>query len=377
MIDTKYIVVGSGIFGSVIAERIATILNEFVVVVEKRPNIGGNCYSAIDEQTGIECHRFGSHIFHTSNEKVWQYINQFSSFNDYRHKVLTISNGQVYFMPINLKTLCDVAHKSMSPSEAKQILEPNRKELDIAHNLEEKAIALIGEELYRKFIRGYTLKQWNKDPKELPPEIISRLPVRTNFNTDYFNDLYQGVPVNGYFNMFKKLLANHKIKVLLNTDFSSIRSQIASDTKVIYTGMIDEYFDFCLGALEWRTLNFEWETVPVQDYQGTTVVNYADEDVPYTRIHEFKHYHPERKDPYELEQTVICKEYSGEWSLGKEAYYPVNTIRNQKLLSQYQKMALKYPNLIFGGRLGSYCYWDMDKAILAALDCFESKVLEK
>ena len=253
MIDAKYIVVGSGIFGSVIAERIASILNEFVVVIEKRPNIGGNCYSAFDEQTGIECHWFGSHIFHTSSEKVWKYINQFSSFTDYRHKVMTISNGQVYFMPINLKTLCDVAHKSLSPSEAKQILETNRKELDTAHNLEEKAIALIGEELYGKFIRGYTLKQWNKDPKELPPEIISRLPVRTNFNTDYFNDLHQGVPVNGYFNMFNKLLANHKIKVLLNTDFSSMRSQIASNTKVIYTGMIDEYFDFCLGALEWRT----------------------------------------------------------------------------------------------------------------------------
>ena len=289
MIDAKYIVVGSGIFGSVIAERIANVLHESVTVVEKRSHIGGNCHSVIDEETGIECHRYGSHIFHTSDERVWQYINQFSAFTNYRHKVMTISDGQVYFMPINLKTLCDVAHKALTPTEAKRMLETAMCNPATARNLEEKAIALIGHELYRKFIRGYTLKQWNKDPRELPAEIITRLPVRTNFNTDYFNDPHQGVPRDGYFKIFERLLASSDIKILLNTDFSSIRTQISSGTRVIYTGMIDEYFDRCLGNLEWRTLRFDWETLPVQDHQGTTVVNYADENIPYTRIHEFKH----------------------------------------------------------------------------------------
>lgn len=377
MIDAQNIVVGGGIFGAVIAERIASVLHESVTVVEKRSHVGGNCHSSIDENTGIECHRYGSHIFHTSDEKTWQYINQFASFTDYRHKVMTISDGQVYFMPINLKTLCDVAHKALTPTEARVMLEAARRDPAAATNLEGKAIALIGHELYRKFIRGYTQKQWNKDPRELPAEIINRLPVRTNFNTDYFNDPHQGVPRDGYFRIFEKLLSAPNIKVLLGTDFSSIRSLVSPNTRVIYTGMIDEYFDRCLGNLEWRTLRFEWETLPVQDYQGTTVVNYADENVPYTRIHEFKHYHPERRIPYELSQTIICKEYSGEWEVGKEAYYPVNTPRNQRLFAEYRKMAEQMPNLIFGGRLGCYRYWDMDKAISGALECFESQILEK
>ena len=375
MIDAKYIVVGSGIFGAVIAERIASVLHESVTVVEKRSHIGGNCHSSIDEITGVECHRYGSHIFHTSDEKVWSYINKFSSFTDYRHKVITVSDGQVYFMPINLKTLCDVARKALTPTEAREMLETARRDPDTAHNLEEKAIALIGPELYRKFIRGYTLKQWNKDPRELPAEIITRLPVRTNFNTDYFNDPHQGVPRDGYFKIFERLLAASNIKVMLNTDFASIRVHISPDTRVIYTGMIDEYFDRCLGSLEWRSLRFDWETLPVQDYQGTTVVNYADESIPYTRIHEFKHYHPERRAPFESSKTVICREYSGEWDVGREAYYPVNTPRNQRLLLEYRKLAEQTPNLIFGGRLGCYRYWDMDKAVAGALDCFESQIL--
>ena len=374
MIDAKYIVVGSGMFGSVIAERIANVLHDSVTVIEKRCHIGGNCHSAIDEKTGIECHRYGSHIFHTSDEKVWRYINQFSAFTNYRHKVMTISDGQVYFMPINLKTLCDVTHKVLTPMEAKEMLEAAMCNPDAASNLEEKAIALIGHELYRKFIRGYTLKQWNKDPRELPAEIITRLPVRTNFNTDYFSDPYQGVPRDGYFKIFERLLSSSNIRVLLNTDFAAVRNQISSGTRVIYTGMIDEYFDRCLGNLEWRTLRFDWETLSVQDHQGTTVVNYADENIPYTRIHEFKHYHPERRAPFELPQTIICKEYSGEWDVGKEAYYPVNTPRNQRLLLEYRKLAEQTSDLIFGGRLGCYRYWDMDKAIAGALECFESQI---
>lgn len=377
MIDTPYLVIGSGIFGSVIAERIATVLQKPVTIVEKRSHIGGNCHSEIDPDTGIECHRYGSHIFHTSNEKVWKYINQFTSFTGYRHKVMTVSGGQIYFMPINLKTLCDVTGKALSPADAEKMLNASSGNAARARNLEEKAIALIGPELYRKFIRGYTMKQWNKDPRELPAEIITRLPVRTNFNTDYFNDPYQGIPKDGYFKLFEALLKDPKIRILLKTDFSEIRSQIRAGTKIIYTGMIDEFFDCCAGRLEWRTLRFDWETLPVRDHQGTSVVNYAEETVPYTRIHEFKHYHPERREPFESSRTVICKEYSSEWQPKDEAYYPVNTPRNQRLLEEYQGMAKKDPGLILGGRLGCYRYWDMDKAVGNALECFETQILRQ
>lgn len=376
MIDSKYIVVGSGIFGAVFAERIASELHEHVVVLERRSDIGGNCCSSINQETDIECHLYGSHIFHTSNERVWRYITRFTEFTDYRHKVLTISNGQTYFMPINLKTLCDVFGKSLTPASAAQLMQvqvecPPQKNNHSWQNLEEKAISLIGRELYEKFIRGYTRKQWDKDPRELPADIITRLPVRTTFNTDYFNDPYQGVPKDGYFRLFEKLLKNSLIEVRLNTDFSVVKKEIRPDSVVIYTGMIDEYFNHCLGGLEWRSLRFEWETLPIRDFQGTAVMNYADESVPFTRVHEFKHYHPERMNPYLSDHTVICHEYSQKWEPSRDAYYPINTVRNQDLVARYQALAAKTPNLIFGGRLGCYCYWDMDQAILNALECFD------
>ena len=375
MIDAKYIVVGSGIFGAVVAELIASNLNEHVLVVERRDHIGGNCYSAIDPETGIEFHCYGSHIFHTSNEKVWQYINRFSGFTNYRHKVLTVCDGKIYFMPINLKTICDVLQKNLTPKEADEYLKAFIKVPESANNLEDRAISLVGKELYLKLIHGYTVKQWEKDPKELAPEIISRLPIRLNFNTDYFDDPHQGVPTNGYFKLFENLLSHPNIKVLLNTDFSSIRSYIHQGTKVIYTGTIDGYFDRVLGALEYRTLRFEKEIVPVRDFQGTAVVNYGDIDIPYTRIHEFKHYHPERKVPYELNKTVICREYPSQWTLKDEAYYPINTPRNEKLLAEYQKLAAENSDLFFGGRLGTYRYLDMDKAVSAAFDCYQHYIL--
>ena len=376
MFNTKYVVVGAGIFGSVIAERIASVLNESVTVIEKRSHVGGNCYSEIDSETGIECHRYGSHIFHTSSETVWEYITKFGTFTNYRHKVLAVSGGKVYFMPINLKTLCDVHQCFITPSEAQKLLSVERSDPALAKNLEEKSIALIGKDLYEKFIRGYTEKQWEKKPRELPADIISRLPIRTNFNTDYFNDPYQGVPKDGYFMLFENLLSNSRIKVLLDTDYCAIRDEIPSDATIVYTGMIDEFFDYRFGTLEWRSLRFEWETLEQADFQGTTVVNYTDADIPYTRIHEFKHYHPERHEPYESNKTVICKEYSQTWNRGMEAYYPVNTDRNQVLLKQYQELAQKNPNVVFGGRLGCYRYWDMDKAVLAALNCFETQIKE-
>lgn len=377
MLNTKYVVVGAGIFGSVIAERIASVLDEPVTVIEKRSHIGGNCYSAIDPETGIECHRYGSHIFHTDSQEVWDYMVNFCTFTGYRHKVLAISQGKIYFMPINLKTLCDIQQRYITPSEAQKLLSSKRSDPMEAKNLEEKAIALIGKELYEKFIRGYTEKQWEKSPRELPPDIISRLPVRTSFNTDYFNAPYQGVPKDGYFKLFENLLSNPRIKVLLNTDYSTIKEEIPSDAIIVYTGMIDEFFDYRFGTLEWRSLRFEWETLDQADFQGTTVVNYTDAEIPYTRIHEFKHYHPERRTPFELHKTVICREYSRTWRHGLEAYYPINTVRNQALLRQYQKLSEKNSNVIFGGRLGCYCYWDMDKCVMAALNCFETQIKEK
>ena len=377
MLNSKYIVVGAGIFGSVIAERIASVLNEPVTVIDKRGHAGGNCYSEIDGETGIECHRYGSHIFHTSSDTVWDYITKFATFTNYRHKVLAVSGGKIYFMPINLKTLCDIHQRFITPAEAQELLSREKTDPAAAKNLEDKAIALIGKDLYEKFIKGYTAKQWEKDPRELPPDIISRLPVRTDFNTDYFNDPHQGVPKDGYFKLFDRLLDNPRIRLLTNTDFRSVRNEIAPDATVVYTGMIDEFFDYQFGTLEWRSLRFEWETLPCRDFQGTTVVNYTDAEVPYTRIHEFKHYHPERTVPFQFGKTVICREYSETWRSGKEAYYPVNTARNQTLLKQYQERAEQTPNVIFGGRLGCYRYWDMDKAVLAALDCFDSRIRKK
>ena len=375
MIDSKYIVVGSGMFGSVVAERIASVLGEDVTVIEKRSHAGGNSYSCIDPETGIEYHKYGSHIFHTSSVKVWDYIRQFCSFTSYRHKVMTTSQDQIYSMPINLKTICDVYQKGLTPAMAKQLIDEERKSIsDPEESLETKAISLIGQKLYEKFIKGYTIKQWNKHPSELPADIIKRLPVRLNFNSDYFNDPYQGVPLEGYGALFQSLLSDSRIHLMLNTDFAEIKTQIRPGTVVVYTGMIDEYFDYCYGNLEWRSLRFDWETHDIEDYQGTTVINYADAEVPFTRIHEFKHYHPERKSVFGSGKTVICKEYPQEWESGAEAYYPVNTPRNQDLFCKYQKLAEQTSDLIFGGRLGCYSYWDMDKAILNALECFENKI---
>ena len=377
MIETKYVVVGSGIFGSVMAERIASVLGEPVTIVERRNAVGGNCRSEFDSETGIECHCYGSHIFHTSSRKVWEYLTRFTEFTSYRHKVILISGNCSYFIPVNLKTFSDVHGRNFSPEEAEQFLAQNAGSTASARNLEEKAVALVGRTCYEKLIRSYTRKQWNKDPRELPAEIITRLPVRTSFQTDYFDDLYQGMPREGYARMFEKLLEHPGIHILLNTDFRTIRSQIRADATVIYTGMIDEFFDHSLGELEWRSLRFEQETLPVRDYQGTAVVNYADESIPYIRIHEFKHYHPERVEPYRLAKSTICREYPMAWRRGEEAFYPVNTVCNQRLLEQYELLAGMYEIVIFGGRLGCYRFCNMDDAVLHALECFETRICKQ
>ena len=373
----KYYIVGAGIWGSTIANSIATVLKQPVTIIEKRNHIGGNCYSSYDQNTGIECHRYGSHIFHTSLQQVWEYISQFAEFTSYQHKVFINYQGKVYTMPINLNTINAFYGKNFSPTEAEAFLLAEIKRDFIANpqNLEEKAISLIGRPLYEAFIKGYTYKQWGHDPKELPSAIINRLPFRTNFNANYFNDRWQGVPKDGYFSLFQRMLDNPLITVKLNTEYAAIKASLPSDATVFYTGIPDQFFDYKYGELEWRSLRFEWETVDVRDYQGSSVMNYADLDVPYTRIHEFKHYHPERKESFNCNKTVICREYPMSYQRGAEAYYSINDERNNALYSRYVEEAVKSPNLILGGRLGAYKYWDMDKAVADALHTFETKIL--
>ncbi len=367
----RFVVVGAGFYGAVTAERIASVLGEPVLVIDRKSHIGGNSWSSIDEATGIEIHRYGSHIFHTANAEVWNYINRFGSFTSYRHKVLITCGERVFFMPINLKTINEFYGRNLSPEEVPALIAREAGSIGNPANLEEKAISLIGRPLYETFIKGYTAKQWGCDPKELPASIITRLPVRSNYNTDYFNDPWQGVPLEGYGRLFERMLEHPLITVQLNTDFRAVKEKLSPECRVVYTGMLDELYDSRFGALEWRTLRFETETRPVRDFQGTTVMNYGEESVPFTRIHEYKHYHPERQEVFESGKTVICREYPKNYEAGDEAYYPVNSERNQELYRRYRELADATPGLRVGGRLGAYQYWDMDKAIGHALADFE------
>lgn len=364
------LVIGAGLWGCVVARELAEAGNR-VLVLEARTLPGGNARSAIDPKTGIECHCYGAHIFHTSDEEVWTYANRFATFTDYRHTVLTEHAGKVYFMPLGLALINAFYGKNLRPDEVPAFIASEIAKSGLSgepKNLEEQAISLIGRPLYEAFIKGYTQKQWNADPKTLPSFIIRRLPVRTNYNTGYFNDPHQGVPRDGYFSLFAALLNHPGIEVRYGTDYLAIRDAFPAKLPVFYSGPIDAYFDFRHGALPWRGLRFEWEVKPVRDWQGTTVMNYADLDVPYTRIHEFKHFHPERKEVYASEQTIICREYPADWKVGDIPYYPVNTDASAALLARYQEEAKALPNVIFGGRLGEYKYYDMDKVIRRALD---------
>lgn len=369
----SYCIVGSGFSGSVLAERIASVLNKKVLVVEKRSHIGGNSFSYIDQSTGIEIHKYGSHIFHTSKKDVWDYIRRFGEFSNYQHKVMALFKQRIYQMPINLKTINDFFNKNFSPNEAIDFLNKEISSCGIIDpkNLEEKAMSSIGLNLYNAFIKGYTRKQWGKDPASLPVDIISRLPVRYNYNANYFNDPYQGMPLGGYGQLFDRLLAHRNIELKLNTSYEEIAHCIPSTCLIIYTGMIDRLFNYQFGALEWRSLDFEWEIKNLFDYQGTSVVNYSDEGVPFTRIHEFKHYHPEKAESFHETQTVICREYPKAWQQGFEAFYPVNDTYNNERLKKYLFKAKQKPNLIVTGRLALYKYWDMDTAIEKSLKLFD------
>ncbi|MEM6802577.1 MAG: UDP-galactopyranose mutase [Bacteroidota bacterium] len=369
-----YIVVGSGFFGAVMAERIANDLGEKVLVIEKRNHIGGNSYSRIDPESGIEYHVYGTHIFHTSNEKVWQYINRFTDFNSYHHQVLSTYQDKVYQLPINLETINSFYGLNLKPFEVKDFLAGEIAKSETSEtptNFEEMAISMMGEALYKAFFRGYTLKQWNKDPKLMPASVLKRLPFRTNYNESYYNSRWQGIPLKGYTHIFKGLLRNSKIELKLNCDFFDIKDQISPKSTLIYSGPLDRFYNYKYGRLEWRTLRFEKEVKKVEDFQGTAVMNYPELSVPFTRIHEPRHLHPERT--YHTDRSLLIREYS-EMDTGENPFYPINDARNQAVVKRYRAEAAKESNLIISGRLGDYKYYDMEATISRALELYENKI---
>lgn len=374
--NAKYLIIGSGFYGAVMAERIANVLKEKVIVIEKRNHIGGNCFSERDEKTGIEVHKYGTHIFHTGNPKVWKYINQFTEFNSYFHQVLTTYKNKVYQMPINLETINTFYNINLKPYEVEDFLKKEIKKDNIQQpkNFEEKAITMIGRPLYEAFIKGYTTKQWQIAPIHLPEAILNRLPFRKNYNESYYFSRWQGIPLHGYTYIFEQLLKNPLISVHLNTDYFSIKNLIPKNTTLIYSGPIDQFFDYKFGKLEWRTLRFDYEWPEVEDYQGTSVMNYAEAEIPFTRIHEPRHLHPERE--YPKDKTVIVKEYSMKDD-GSNPYYPINNEYNQQLILKYREAASNENNVIISGRLGDYKYYDMHDTINMALEQFENIILPK
>lgn len=355
------IIVGAGVFGCTLAEKLAS-RNKKVLLLEKRRHIGGNAYSSFDSETNIEIHKYGSHIFHTNNDDVWKYINKFSTFNSYVHKVKTETEIGLLPVPINLETISRAFDCSLDSSQAEILILGKRiNPGESFENLEDWAKSEIGVRLYDLLIKGYTKKQWDTDPKNLPSSILARLPVRYDFEDRYFTDKFQGLPQEGYEQLFKNMIDNPLITLELETDFFDVRDQCDSDQLVIYTGPIDRYFDFSRGKLNWRTLDFEIEVLEKNYYQSLAVINSASEDIAYTRTHEFKHFYPERIQSQD--KTIIAREFSRRAESLDEPYYPVGTFEDKVKLAEYRELIKKLPNVYFGGRLGSYQYLDMHMAI--------------
>ena len=361
-----YLVVGSGLFGSVFAYE-ATKKGKKCLVIDKRSHIGGNVYTENIE--GINVHKYGAHIFHTSNEEIWNYINQFAEFNRYTNSPVAIYKNELYNMPFNMNTF-NKLWGVKTPQEAKAKIEAEKLEAGIVEpkNLEEQAISLVGKTIYEKLVKGYTEKQWGKKATELPSFIIKRLPVRFIYDNNYFNDKYQGIPVGGYTAIIQKMLEG--IEVKLNCNFFEHREELEQIAeKIVFTGAIDEFYNYKYGELEYRSLRFETEVVNEENYQGNAVVNYTEYEIPYTRIIEHKHFEYSTSP-----KTVITKEYPDTWVKGKETYYPINDEKNNALYEKYTSLAKENPNIIFGGRLGQYKYYDMDKVILEALNCAKKEL---
>ena len=361
-----YLVVGAGLYGAVFAHE-AKAAGKTVLVIDKRPNIGGNVYTEAVE--GIQVHKYGAHIFHTNNKKVWDYVNRFAVFNRFTNSPVANYKGELYSLPFNMYTF-NKMWGVVTPQEAAARIEEQRRAAGITEprNLEEQAISLVGHDIYEKLIKGYTEKQWGRPCKELPAFIIKRLPVRLTFDNNYFNALFQGIPVGGYTRMVENMLEG--IEVRLNVDYFKEKAALASMAeKVVYTGPVDAYFDYRLGALEYRSVRFETEVLDMPNFQGNAAVNYTDAETPWTRIIEHKWFEFGRDaEGQELPKTVISREYSSEWKPGDEPYYPVNDEKNGKLYAAYRELAIQEENTIFGGRLGEYKYYDMDQVIAAALE---------
>ncbi len=359
-----YLIVGAGFFGAVFAREM-TDNGKKCLVIDRRPHIGGNCYT--EQIEGINVHKYGAHIFHTSDEEIWEYINRFGNFNSFINSPVAIYKDELYNLPFNMNTFSKM-WRVRTPAEAKKKIAEQISELCITEpqNLEEQALSLVGKDVYEKLVKGYTEKQWGRPCNELPAYIIKRLPLRFTYDNNYFNDKYQGIPENGYTAVFEALLEG--IDVRLGTDYNDIKGENIA-RKIVYCGCIDEFFGYALGELEYRSLRFENETLNTDNYQGNAVVNYTSADVPYTRIIEHKHF-----DHRDQEKTVITREYPAEWHRGNEPYYPITDEKNNTLYARYEEMAKQYPNVIFGGRLGKYRYYDMDKVIRAALETAKSEL---
>jgi UDP-galactopyranose mutase len=363
-----YLIVGAGLFGAIFAYE-ANKRGKKVLVIDKRNHIGGNIYC--ENVKGINVHKYGAHIFHTSNKNTWEYINQFAEFNNFINSPIAIYKDELYNMPFNMNTFSRL-WGVVTPSQAKAKIQEQIEKLNIVEptNLEEQALSLVGNDVYEKLVKGYTEKQWGRDAKELPAFIIKRLPLRFTYDNNYFNDKYQGIPVGGYTKIVEKMLDG--IEVKLNTDFfKEYKNFNEVAENLVFTGMIDEFFEYKLGVLQYRSLRFEHEELECENHQGNAVVNYTEKEVPYTRIIEHKHFEFGKQL-----STVITKEYPKEWKIGYEPYYPINDDRNNKLFEEYKELADKEQNIIFGGRLGNYKYYDMDKVIEAALETVKHRLDE-
>ena len=366
-----YLIIGSGLFGSVFARQAADA-GKKVIVIDKRPNIAGNVYT--EKVEGINFHKYGAHIFHTNNTEVWNYVNRFATFNRFTNSPVANYKGELYSMPFNMYTF-NKMWGVVTPEEAAAKIEEQKKEITgEPQNLEEQAISLVGRDIYEKLVKGYTEKQWGRDCKELPAFIIRRLPVRLTFDNNYFNALYQGIPIGGYTKLVENLLEG--IEVRLNEDYLEDKEKWnAMAEKVVYTRAIDAYFDYALGNLEYRSVRFENEILDVPNFQGNAAVNYTDKETPWTRIIEHKWFEfGKDENGNDLPKTIISKEYSSEWKPGDEPYYPVNDKKNGELYQKYKALAEKEENIIFGGRLGEYKYYDMDAVIASALECARNQL---
>lgn len=362
-------VVGSGLFGLTVANLVAAKSAVEVKILERRSHIGGNAWSEFDAGTGVEYHKYGTHIFHTSNRKVINYVKQFTDFTSYEHRVWSRYDGQVFSLPINLLTLSQVYGRSFTPNQARDLFARYREIWANPTNLEEKALSLVGPDLYETLIKGYTIKQWQRDPRELPPEIITRLPVRLSYDNRYFSDTFQGLPVDGYAAWLTRMTEHPLIEIHTGQEFTRATYMRTHDEIIVYTGPIDEYFGYQHGSLHWRTIDLSFETIDELDYQGCPVMNYAEASDARTRTHEFRHLHPERPSS---SYTLVAHEYSRDAQPGDEPYYPINTVADRDRLHLYRQLADAEEGTYFGGRLATFQYLDMHMAIASAISLYDN-----